>query len=348
MDDDLTFGASVWSTNEPVNIVPPKIPSSLVITPEAQFDDQFDDFNEPVEEGPAGAVDDDFGDFEDFGEPQIAGPSGFEDDASFGDDVRIAGPSSYSEWHPLNLDPVPTREALEEQLNNILAPIWGYANLATVLTNDAIRDVEGVNQVLVTPESRELYKMLVQSPPPTKPPNWIRSRIRRQHLIALGIPVNLDEVLPRANGKPLPPIEISTRPMSAPPGPRNPLHQNNIPGSSSNSRAGTPQPIRQVTPPSHFGPKPELDHAKIQRLLELDPDTLTIQPLSTLERHLTDLRAQTAATSALLTHLLQARESLQQDSETYNALIAELVGEAQKMKSGKPRTQPVRRGSGMN
>lgn len=78
-------------------------------------------------------------------------------------------------------------------------------------------------------------------------------------------------------------------------------------------------------------------------------EALTIQPLSTLEKHLADLKLQTAATSVLLTHLLQTRESLQQDNETYNGLIAELVGEAQKIKSGKPRiTSSARRGSGMN
>jgi len=90
--------------------------------------------------------------------------------------------------------------------------------------------------------------------PPLKPPNWTRSRIRRQHLIALGIPVNLDEVLPRTNGKPLPPLQITTRPPSAPP-----------------SRAGTP---RSGTPHGRhlapFGPKPELDKRKISEVLGLN------------------------------------------------------------------------------
>lgn len=73
-------------------------------------------------------------------------------------------------------------------------------------------------------------------------------------------------------------------------------------------------------------------------------ETLNLLPLATLEQRLNDLRAQTALTSALLTHLLQTRESLQQDSETYNRLIAELVGEAQRLKSGKPsRTASLRR-----
>lgn len=64
-------------------------------------------------------------------------------------------------------------------------------------------------------------------------------------------------------------------------------------------------------------------------------DNLKIQPVAVLERHLADLRTEAANTSSLLTHLLQTRDSLQHDSETYNGLIAELVGEAQKIKSGK-------------
>jgi hypothetical protein len=75
-----------------------------------------------------------------------------------------------------------------------------------------------------------------------------------------------------------------------------------------------------------------------------------MQPLANLERYLADIRLQTADTSSLLTHLLQARDSLQLDSEMYNGLIAEMVGEAQKLKSGKPlassRTASIRRGTG--
>jgi len=60
-----------------------------------------------------------------------------------------------------------------------------------------------------------------------------------------------------------------------------------------------------------------------------------MQPLPNLERHLRDIQHQIAQTSELLTYVLRTRDALQQDSETYNGLIAELVGEAQKMKSGR-------------
>ena len=83
-------------------------------------------------------------------------------------------------------------------------------------------------------------------------------------------------------------------------------------------------------------------------IMQYDLDDLTLLPLPTLESHLTSLRSLTANASAVLTHLLQARDALQQDAETYNGLIAELVGEAQKMKPGpKARTGQSRRASGM-
>ena len=387
MDDDFTFAASVWSTSEPVNLLPTPKQTLHDISPSSDFAprqdshfDDFDDFGTPSQTAEADVEDDDFGDFGDFGEgEEIAIPSEFGEEVGFGEEVRIPGPSSHAYWEPLRLDPMPSRAVLEDHVNDILAPIWGE-DISDVTIGEGIREVEGISQILVTPErylcfrlpssqltewcSRDLYNMLFKSPPPTKPPNWTRSRIRRQHLIALGIPVNLDEVLPQVNGKPLPPLQITTRPVSAPPGPRNSSVSGNAAASTSNSRAGTPQPGSR-SGQSQFGPKPELDETKIKKLLDLNPgafhmakfpgsericalvsETLPIQPLSTLERHLADLRAQTANTSALLTYLLQTRESLQQDSETYNGLIAELVGEAQKIKTGKARTT-VRRGSGM-
>ena len=109
------------------------------------------------------------------------------------------------------------------------------------------------------------------------PISWVRSRIRQQHLIALGLPVNLDEILPQATIKPLPLLHISTRPVSAPPGAANgPIRS--MPPSRSSSRAGTrpntPQPSARSGPSTvmelSLGPKPELNSKKIDDLLKLD------------------------------------------------------------------------------
>ncbi|THH14388.1 hypothetical protein EW146_g5929 [Bondarzewia mesenterica] len=363
MDDDITFGASVWATpNNNTTVLSSPIqddhPSFSRISSSPVKDDGFDDFDSfgtPADFASTGGDVDDFGDFGDFGEAQEA-ESGFADDAGFDEQARWAGPSS-REWEALRLDPLPSRAGLEGQINNILGPLWATDDLSQAFTDEDIREVGGLNQVLITPESRSLYQALFPpTPPSAQPPNWTRSRIRRQHLIALGVPVNIDEFLPQAKSKPMPALHITTRPMSAPPGPRQqPSNSgaNSTSNSRNNSRVGTP-----VQPPSRgapsvasqlgLGPKPQLDEQTISDLLELTEDNLSLLPLHHLEAHLTSLQAQTSKTSALLTYLLQTRDALQQDSETYNKLIGELVGEAQKMKTGigKGRTA-MRRDSGI-
>jgi len=392
MEDDFSF-TSIWGTPSdpsPIlstlkeTIVPPAIdfaPSSS----SSQGDD-FDDFG-TARTGTSDAQDDDFGDFGDFGDAEEMGTPADFGKVGFGLEEQFAGPETTdSNWDPLRLNPMPSKEDLETQLDEMLGPIW-TDDISEFTTAEHIRQVEGVSQILVTPEryllihvhsnlkaqfylrsSRDLYNTLFHSPPPMKPPNWTRSRIRQQHLISLGMPVNLDEVLPHANGKPLPPLQITTRPMSAPPSARNNSQQNKPSPSTNNSRSGTPIPSSRSGPSNvsqlGLGPKPELDNIKVNDLLGLDPgmfnissriyavfltslpETLLLLPLSTLERHLGDLRTQTVNASTLLTHLLQTREALQQDSETYNGLIAELVSEAQKVKTGKGK-QPTKRGSGM-
>lgn len=143
MDEDFTFGASVWASNDLVNALPPQKSFSA---PEPQFANHggFDDFCDTVDNTMAGAGDDDddFGDFGDFGEAEG-------DDLGFIEDVRIAGPS---EWHPLKVDPLLLTEGMNEELQSILSPIWGYEDLPNILTSDGIREVEGVNQILVDSE----------------------------------------------------------------------------------------------------------------------------------------------------------------------------------------------------
>lgn len=165
-------------------------------------------------------------------------------------------------------------------------------------------------------------------------------------MISLGIPINLDEVLPHANGRgPLPALNVSTRPSSVA---RSGTPVNGSPRSTAPSRAGTPQPTKTATGSLGLGPKPKLNQEKNAEFLGLEtgtqgsrlptvsakrsPDSLTLLPLPILESHLATLRSLTAEASGVLTHLLQTRDALQQDSETYNGLIAELVGEAQKTK----------------
>ena len=157
--------------------------------------------------------------------------------------------------------------------------------------------------------SRALYQTLFPSTPPSAPPpNWTRSRIRRQHLITLGVPVNIDEFLPRVSGKQMPALQISTRPMSAPPGPRH-LPLNNGAASTNNSRNNSRAVTPVSTTPSRtgpsvasqlgLGPKPQLDEKKITELLELTPGS---SPFSTSKKNHHSKRGQITCLCCLSLH----------------------------------------------
>ena len=57
-------------------------------------------------------------------------------------------------------------------------------------------------QIFTNERSISLYTQLI-APPPLQPPNWLRSRIRRLFLVSLGVPVDLDEILPASKQKKL-------------------------------------------------------------------------------------------------------------------------------------------------
>ncbi|KAL9601793.1 MAG: hypothetical protein Q9219_002283 [cf. Caloplaca sp. 3 TL-2023] len=56
--------------------------------------------------------------------------------------------------------------------------------------------------LFLTPRSHSLFTQLI-APPPLSPPNWLRSRTRRLFLVSLGVPIDLDEILPKSKQKKL-------------------------------------------------------------------------------------------------------------------------------------------------
>lgn len=156
MDDDLAFGASVWGATERLGIiVPPTSLSEPSPAPSSTTQDGFDDFDEfgtPAETIAATSGDegdDDFGDFGDFGDvaevedaPSFA-PEAFED--------SLPTPRPPDDWAPLQTTPLPSKNDLKRQVDRILGPLWSGDDPAH-FTEDPIRQAEGLNQTLVTPE----------------------------------------------------------------------------------------------------------------------------------------------------------------------------------------------------
>lgn len=56
--------------------------------------------------------------------------------------------------------------------------------------------------LFLSDRSHSLFTQLI-APPPLSPPNWLRSRTRRLFLVSLGVPVDLDEILPKSKQKKL-------------------------------------------------------------------------------------------------------------------------------------------------
>ena len=153
MNDDLDFGTSVWGTTEqlPISVPTTSFSEPLPAPPSSSrsgFDD-FDDFETPAETVLASGddQDDDFGDFGDFGEVE-----GDQDAAAFEPqpfEESIPTPRTLNDWTPLRLNPFPSKEQLRHQLDSILDPLWPEYD-SNDFTDDEIRQVEGLNQTLVT------------------------------------------------------------------------------------------------------------------------------------------------------------------------------------------------------
>lgn len=291
MDDDV-FGTSVWSTPSyppPVTTALQSTSAILSLPSPQQSDDfadsqnQFDGFEAPTDTIEGGeADDDDFGDFGDFGDAEIMEGGTVTDEFGFGQ------PPTLLPSYPLRLDPMPDKGELMRQVDELLGPVVGPIDW-NLVTDEPIREREGPDQILVTPErfvsiasvsrtraylvansSKEVFRAYAPvSTPQIQPVNWTRSRTRRQHLISLGIPINLDEVLPRTLEK-IPALQITTRPSSAPPGPRR-----SRPGSVVGSRTQSPEKKSRgaATNGLQLGPQPALDNAVISALLDISPGT---------------------------------------------------------------------------
>jgi hypothetical protein len=152
--DDLTFGASVWGSDDSKPTLAPPVPSFGAPDDNTEFDD-FDDFDAAPSDMTAN--DDDFGDFGDFGDTQVV------DDFGGGtNEIPIAGPSSHAGWQPLKLNPIPDREELQEQIQQIFGPLVPQ-EISIMMTDEPIKESQGYNQILVSLERYVLSQSVVSA-----------------------------------------------------------------------------------------------------------------------------------------------------------------------------------------
>lgn len=158
--DDLSF-ASVWDDTTPRSLPPPLPRETFNYTSfgEEPHEEQSDfALVNPADDGDPG---DDFGDFGDFGDANVvvggfddSDMGGFDDGAffqGFSHDTVPPDPGP-STWEPLRPETIQNPAELSRRVEELLAPIYRHIDPATVMSQEGIRQVEGIGQILTTPE----------------------------------------------------------------------------------------------------------------------------------------------------------------------------------------------------
>lgn len=302
-------------------------------------DDGFQDFDAPAQDG----NNDDFGDFDDFEQGVVDDDATFDEEPAPSPPVPIEAPAGPSRtWSAVRVTPTSKRDDVAADVASLL-PLSLAAEQD--LTRDVLRQVPGEAQVLVADTSRTLWTELCAMPD-VKPIDWVRSKTRRDYLISMGIPVNLDEIhsstASRSVSGALPPLKLDLGTAdSAPRRSNSTISRSNTP-----SRNGTASPAggASVNRKERMAEKrrdelglsapPDVDLVRAQELVDKTESQLTLMSLPALKSMLRELHALTTSTSVLLTHHLTLRESYQADSEMYNSMIKQLVTGAATRVSG--------------
>ncbi|EXJ59620.1 hypothetical protein A1O7_03766 [Cladophialophora yegresii CBS 114405] len=298
------------------------------------FGDDFDDF----EQGAQAGADDDFGDFDDgFQEPEAVVESPL---------VPIA------QANTIPVDPFPLIDfAALNSVSDLLAATEAHLDamfpqstpsaLSSIPQQEPIPDS---SPIFPSDRSRSLWNQLI-TPPPLQPPNWTQSRIRRLFLVSLGVPVDLDEILPPSKQKKLVLPDINLEPSSSrksegdkPAGSLARLKAqgggvNDSTASLDSTQSGTAKERHaRSRKPKGPPPPPELDLAAVKRLCATTTEKLDGFTDDELQAHVKDLNDLTSRTSELLEYWLKLRDGLVKEKEAFEGVIENLVRHARRVR----------------
>ncbi|KIW89031.1 uncharacterized protein Z519_10516 [Cladophialophora bantiana CBS 173.52] len=298
------------------------------------FGDEFDEF----EEGAKAGADDDFGDFDDgFEEPEaVESPP----------PVSISQSSSVpADAFPLidfgALSSVPDFLAAAQMHLDVMFPASTADYSSRFPPQETISDF---SPIFPSDRSRSLWKQLI-TPPPLQPPNWTQSRIRRLFLVSLGVPVDLDEILPPSKQKKLVLPDINLEPSARKSEADKTLGSlarlkaqsgaNDSSASIDSTQSGgvkEGQRVPRSRKPKGPPPPPELDLAAVKRLCATTEEKLEGLTDEELQRHVKELNELTARTSEVLEYWLKRRDGLVKEKEAFEGVIENLVRHARRVR----------------
>lgn len=315
------------------------------------FGDDFDDFEEG---GEGDADDDDFGDFDDgFQEPgSIEDDEAAETATSTAAPPQPPRPSQPPQPPPPPSLPFPVPDFGDLDQEEVLRVAAPYLNGLYAPDDGSSSSVHQPlpalsNSIFLTPRSASLWSQLV-APPPLQPPDWIRSRIRRLFLVSLGVPVDLDEILPASKQKKLVLPSLSVRRDS----PRTSTDsRGNVNGNSgAGAGAGGVARLKQTgTNASNSSvdsqgrptasssrkrkgppPVPDLDLVAAQQLCATTDEALDGMTDGELRAHLHKLQALEGTAKAVLDFWTKRTDEKIGDREAFEGVIENLVAHARK------------------
>lgn len=191
--------------------------------------------------------------------------------------------------------------------------------------------------IFLTDRSLSLWSQLV-APPPLQPPNWVRSRIRRLFLVSLGVPVDLDEILPASKQKKLILPSVHLRSNSRSPSSDGRPHgsiarlkhgNDNTSSASVDSGASPTKTSRKRKGPP---PPPEMDLAATRMLCSVTDAALVNLADEELRIHIERLEERTAKASEVLEYWLKRKDNALGDKEAFEGVIENLVKHARKIR----------------
>lgn len=210
-------------------------------------------------------------------------------------------------------------ESLQGTLDNLLP---ASQNLNTLPPVEPIPDSAAI---FSTERSLSLWSQLV-APPPLQPQNWVKSRIRRLFLVSLGVPVDLDEILPASKQKKLVLPSMDFDPSGATTPSHNQAHkEGETPQNENMTASGQGHPTRQKTTRRGAVPPPELDLPGVRRLCSTTEAALSGLTDDELKKHVQELERVTLRASTVLEYWLKRRDGLVGEKEAFEGVIENLV-----------------------
>ncbi|KAI8169385.1 hypothetical protein K4K54_002536 [Colletotrichum sp. SAR 10_86] len=222
------------------------------------------------------------------------------------------------------LDGEDVLQAVDPYLNTLFPPESLDVSPPPPLTKE--------NPIFLTPRSASLWSQLV-APPPLAPPDWIRSRIRRLFLVSLGVPVDLDEILPASKQKKLvlPSLQVnssgSPRTSSDSRSVSRVRQEANASTTSVDSK-GKPSVSKRKGAPT----APDLDLVSAKQLCTTTEEALNGMTDEELKAHVAKLQAMEGTAKEVLEYWTKKTDEKIGDREAFEGVIENLVKHARKVR----------------